>query len=90
MSTLWLDRLALISSWGLSLCRERGGATGRFTLLCVPGVHMVLKVLHTLCVVACRTFKPETWFGKPQSASPPQCALRGWINTGTDTISCSM
>lgn len=34
------------------------------------------------------TFKALTWFGKPKSVSPVNCARRGWINTEMDVIVC--
>lgn len=34
------------------------------------------------------TFKALTWFGKPKSVSPINCARRGWINVDTDVITC--
>ncbi|GIL42338.1 hypothetical protein Vafri_348 [Volvox africanus] len=34
------------------------------------------------------TFKPLTWFGKPETVGPVPCALRGWINYAKDSLSC--
>ncbi|GLI70593.1 hypothetical protein VaNZ11_015523 [Volvox africanus] len=34
------------------------------------------------------TFKPLTWFGKPETVGPVPCALRGWINNSKDSLSC--
>ncbi|GIL89590.1 hypothetical protein Vretimale_1847 [Volvox reticuliferus] len=34
------------------------------------------------------TFRPLTWFGKPESVGPVPCALRGWINDAKDSLSC--
>ncbi|KAK9834495.1 hypothetical protein WJX74_002926 [Apatococcus lobatus] len=36
------------------------------------------------------TYKVGTWFCKPEVAGPLACALRGWINTGVDLISCEV
>lgn len=36
------------------------------------------------------TFKSGTWFCKPQSISPVECARRGWTNTGPDLLSCEV
>ncbi|KAJ3348013.1 Nuclear-interacting partner of ALK, partial [Kappamyces sp. JEL0680] len=35
------------------------------------------------------TFRIWTWFGKPKALSSLQCARKGWINTGKNTIQCS-
>jgi hypothetical protein len=35
-----------------------------------------------------QTFRPSTWFGKPDSLSAPACAARGWCNTGHDLLTC--
>lgn len=35
-----------------------------------------------------RTFKPSTWFAKPDAISARECARRGWTNVGADTLSC--
>lgn len=34
------------------------------------------------------TFKAMTWFGKPKAVSALNCARRGWVNVGMDTIAC--
>ncbi|KAG0225786.1 hypothetical protein BGW42_004093 [Actinomortierella wolfii] len=35
------------------------------------------------------TFKPSTWFDKPQLVNPVECAKYGWINKGDDRLECS-
>ncbi|KAI8921287.1 C3HC zinc finger-like-domain-containing protein [Powellomyces hirtus] len=35
------------------------------------------------------TFKEWTWFGLPDSLSPPNCARHGWINSGRNTLLCT-
>lgn len=35
-----------------------------------------------------QTFRPATWFGKPDVLSPQACALRGWRNVAPDRVSC--
>ncbi|GAB4813057.1 hypothetical protein N2152v2_000103 [Parachlorella kessleri] len=35
-----------------------------------------------------QTYKPATWFCKPDTISPVECARRGWLNTGPDMLSC--
>ncbi|KAG7672791.1 hypothetical protein Ndes2526B_g08673 [Nannochloris sp. 'desiccata'] len=35
-----------------------------------------------------KTFKSSTWFAKPNSISPEECARRGWQNTDIDVITC--
>ncbi|KAF9972386.1 hypothetical protein BGZ73_004517 [Actinomortierella ambigua] len=34
------------------------------------------------------TFKPSTWFDKPQLVNPVECAMYGWINKGDDRLEC--
>ncbi len=34
------------------------------------------------------TYKPLTWFGKPTSVGPVPCALKGWVNNGSDSLTC--
>ncbi|KAG2454003.1 hypothetical protein HYH02_001046 [Chlamydomonas schloesseri] len=34
------------------------------------------------------TYKPLTWFGKPASVGPVPCALKGWVNDGSDSLTC--
>ncbi|GLC35187.1 hypothetical protein PLESTB_000563900 [Pleodorina starrii] len=34
------------------------------------------------------TFKPLTWFAKPDSVGPVPCAMRGWINDANDSLRC--
>ncbi|KAF9430195.1 hypothetical protein BGZ76_000934, partial [Entomortierella beljakovae] len=34
------------------------------------------------------TFKPSTWFDKPNAVNPVECAKRGWINKGNDRLEC--
>ncbi|KXZ42113.1 hypothetical protein GPECTOR_202g375 [Gonium pectorale] len=34
------------------------------------------------------TYKDLTWWRKPASVGPVPCALRGWTNTGIDTLRC--
>eukprot|EP00798_Chlamydomonas_sp_ICE-L_P007607 gene7607-761_t len=34
------------------------------------------------------TFRPLTWFAKPDSVGPIACAARGWSNTARDTLEC--
>lgn len=34
------------------------------------------------------TYKPITWFAKPESVGPIPCALRGWVNQACDTLCC--
>lgn len=36
------------------------------------------------------TFKSGTWFCKPQSISPVECARRGWTNTAPDLLTCEV
>lgn len=35
-----------------------------------------------------KTFRPATWFAKPESLSASECARRGWENTDVDKITC--
>ncbi len=37
-----------------------------------------------------RTFRAGTWFCKPTAAGPPECARRGWTNTGPDLLACEV
>jgi len=37
-----------------------------------------------------QTFKPATWFCKPDPISPAECARRGWLNSGPDMLSCEV
>ncbi|KAF9158661.1 Nuclear-interacting partner of ALK [Actinomortierella ambigua] len=34
------------------------------------------------------TFKPSTWFDKPQLVNPVECAKYGWVNKGDDRLEC--
>jgi hypothetical protein len=34
------------------------------------------------------TFKPLTWFAKPDPVGPVPCALRGWVNDSNDSLCC--
>jgi hypothetical protein len=34
------------------------------------------------------TFRGPTWFGKPESLNPLQCARFGWVNDGVDRLAC--
>ncbi|KAG2432442.1 hypothetical protein HXX76_008788 [Chlamydomonas incerta] len=34
------------------------------------------------------TYKPLTWFGKPASVGAVPCALKGWVNDGSDSLTC--
>ncbi|GFR45274.1 hypothetical protein Agub_g6380, partial [Astrephomene gubernaculifera] len=34
------------------------------------------------------TYKPLTWFAKPESVGAVPCALRGWKNDGCDSLCC--
>lgn len=34
------------------------------------------------------TYRPSTWFCKPQALSPTECARRGWENTALDMLTC--
>ncbi|EFJ44091.1 hypothetical protein VOLCADRAFT_95721 [Volvox carteri f. nagariensis] len=34
------------------------------------------------------TYKPLTWFSKPDTVGPVPCALRGWINDAVDSLCC--
>lgn len=36
------------------------------------------------------TFSPATWFNKPLGASPIECARRGLVNDGLDTVVCEI
>lgn len=35
-----------------------------------------------------KTFRPATWFAKPESISASECARRGWENTEVDKLTC--
>jgi hypothetical protein len=35
-----------------------------------------------------KTFRPATWFAKPDSISASECARRGWENTELDKLTC--
>lgn len=35
-----------------------------------------------------QTFRPSTWFAKPESIGAQECARRGWENTGEDELTC--
>jgi len=37
-----------------------------------------------------RTFQVPWWFNKPLCVSPIECARRGWVNAGEDTLSCEL
>lgn len=37
-----------------------------------------------------QTYKPATWFGKGESVNAPECARRGWRNTGEDQLACEV
>mmetsp|Transcript_116188 Transcript_116188/g.353388 ORF Transcript_116188/g.353388 Transcript_116188/m.353388 type:complete len:376 (+) Transcript_116188:77-1204(+) len=34
------------------------------------------------------SFRTHWWFNKPLGASPIECARRGWVNVGLDTVTC--
>lgn len=37
-----------------------------------------------------QTYKPATWFCKPDAISPAECARRGWLNTAADMLTCEV
>lgn len=37
-----------------------------------------------------QTFRTATWFAKPASISPVECARHGWRNVGPDTLHCEV
>jgi hypothetical protein len=41
-------------------------------------------------ITSLRTYKPATWFAKPDIISPLECARHGWVNDGMDLIKCNV
>lgn len=37
-----------------------------------------------------QSFKPSTWFCKPEAIGPAACARRGWLNTAPDLLTCEV